>query len=253
MRHIERAALARELEEYLNEAQRQVEGGHDVEEAWKRSRGSASMKKVAEVLASMTGTRERCMYCEDSRATDIDHFWPKARYVTKLFRWDNLLWICSGCNRCKLNRFPLDDLGRPLLVDPTLDEPWSFLFYDSETDELAPRWDLSTEAESAKGVHTLSIVHTLTHQAVAEGRKRTRRNIQRAVRAYMNSSRHDAAAAEELLEAMDDNDGYGLIEWFFVREGRRESPFLELHREWRDIWAQVLSHRKLTTPDADKS
>ncbi len=196
------------------------------------------MTQIVEVLRRMTGKRERCMYCEDSRGTDIEHFWPKEPYPEKSFKWVNLLWACAGCNRVKGARFPLDSSGEPLLIDPTATDPWDVLFYDSETDELTARWERETGKEHPRGLETLEVLSTLRYQAIAEGRGRTRRNLQRAVRAFLGAHSEPAAEAE-LRESVADNDDYGLTSWFFLRDGQREAPFADLCRGHPEVWSRV--------------
>lgn len=179
------------------------------------------------------------MYCEDSRATDIEHFWPRKSYPAKVFAWLNLLWTCAGCNRCKATRFPLGEDGLPLLVDPTAEDPWDFLFYDSETGELAGRWRAETGLEDPKGRETLELLSTLSHQAVVEGRMRSYRGLARAVRTFLASTR-DAVALGELLEAVADCDGAGLAIWFFLREGSDEPPFALLREQCSWAWEKIV-------------
>jgi len=67
----------------------------------------------------------KCAYCESLITVvtygAIEHFYPKAHYVDKTFEWSNLLLSCDKCNDVehKGNRFPLDDDGQPMLIDPT--------------------------------------------------------------------------------------------------------------------------------------
>ncbi len=76
----------------------------------------------------MAGGRDRCMYTGDSEGTDIDHFRPLAHYPEHAFEWKNLLLACSRCNsNDKRDRFPIDEHGQPLLIDPTNDEPLDHL------------------------------------------------------------------------------------------------------------------------------
>lgn len=139
MQPIRRPVLEQALEDYLRFWQAQIDQGADMADIWKRQRQSASMRRIEQVLRGMTGPRERCMYCEDSRGTDVEHFWPKTRYPERVFQWINLLLICAACNRSKGGRFPLDSAALPLLIDPTADDPWDFLFYVSETDLITAR------------------------------------------------------------------------------------------------------------------
>jgi uncharacterized protein (TIGR02646 family) len=67
----------------------------------------------------------KCVYCESkiTAATygAIEHFFPKSVYVDLTFEWSNLLLSCDRCNdpSHKGTKFPLDDQGNPLLLDPT--------------------------------------------------------------------------------------------------------------------------------------
>lgn len=80
MRRILRAELPRRLLFYLEKKQREVDSGGIVSTLWKQARNTQAMKQAFGILASMGGGRQRCMFCEDSRGVDIDHFWPKDAY-----------------------------------------------------------------------------------------------------------------------------------------------------------------------------
>ncbi len=241
MRALQRPELETRLIDYLRDWQLEIDSGSEVVATWKAQRKSASMKRVINVLRQMTGKRERCMYCEDSRGIDVEHFWPKLRYPARAFRWPNLLWACAGCNRVKIDRFPRDETGEPLLIDPTDVDPWDYLFYDPETDELTPRWDPRTRRQHPKGLVTLEILSTLSHQAVAESRRRTCRNLQRALRAFFGTPETSEAEAE-LRESISDNDDFGLAVWFFLREGQEEEPFAELQRRYPEVWERMRAY-----------
>ena len=246
MRRLVRQGLEAGLASYLDRQQELLDGGADVEATWKRQRQSAAMRRIADILSAMTGVRCRCMYCEDSRGTDIEHFRPR-HYRDQVFRWPNLLWICAGCNRCKGNRFPCDSAGQPLLIDPTAEDPWDFLFFDPQTGEITARWDVSTGEEVPKGSQTIQLLSILRHQAITEGRQRVRRNLERAVRRFLErATAEDGEGAhpgllEDLLESIDDADGYGLAHWFFLREGQDEGAFRELRQGFPSAWAEVVA------------
>lgn len=89
---------------------------------WKR-KPRAVFAEIRAVLKAMAGGRERCMYCEDSEGTDIEHFWPKSKHPDRAFSWPNYLLACSHCNsNHKRAKFPMTG-GVPELLDPTTDEP----------------------------------------------------------------------------------------------------------------------------------
>ncbi|MFF5100802.1 MULTISPECIES: HNH endonuclease [Actinosynnema] len=81
-------------------------------------------KNLREALSDFAAGRNRCMYCGDNEGTDIDHYRPLALEPLLAYTWLNHLLACSRCNsHHKRERFPCDDEGLPLLLDPTVDEP----------------------------------------------------------------------------------------------------------------------------------
>lgn len=65
----------------------------------------------------------KCAYCERHRGQElqVDHYRPKKRrdaqtepqynqpgYYWLAYEWSNLIALCSKCNRCKSNKFPLE-------------------------------------------------------------------------------------------------------------------------------------------------
>ncbi|GHE58673.1 HNH endonuclease [Streptomyces capitiformicae] len=79
-------------------------------------------------LRGMAPGYELCMYCGNNEAMDIDHFEPLSLAPQRTFDWQNHLYACSMCNsHHKRNSFPYDENGRPLLIDPTVQEPLEHL------------------------------------------------------------------------------------------------------------------------------
>lgn len=107
---------------------------------------------------------DKCAYCERADVTanfhgDVEHLRPKAGWVQKkgdalsspgyywlAYDWDNLLFSCQHCNQThKKNLFPLkvpkkrslshhEDVARerPILVDPTREDPSEFIEFREE-------------------------------------------------------------------------------------------------------------------------
>lgn len=126
MRAIVRVALsAQTLQALQQQSDRVASAAEPSAEAVRRwdSKPKAAFDEVRDALRQMARGRERCMYCEDSAGTDIEHFWPKATYPNRAFQWENYLLACSHCNsNQKRERFPLTD-GRPDLIDPSVEDP----------------------------------------------------------------------------------------------------------------------------------
>jgi hypothetical protein len=55
--------------------------------AWKAFRQVVAAKPVVDELRRMAGTRNRCLYCSDSRAADVDHYFPIAVDHFRAFAW----------------------------------------------------------------------------------------------------------------------------------------------------------------------
>ncbi|MEU9979481.1 hypothetical protein [Streptomyces sp. NPDC051014] len=89
---------------------------------------TAPKRQVRTALESMARGAVRCMYCDDSRATDIDHFEPLERAPLRAFVWVNHLLACSFCNsNAKRSQYPVSADGTCLLVDPTTEDPTDHL------------------------------------------------------------------------------------------------------------------------------
>ncbi len=73
-------------------------------------------REVRRLLRAMCCGPNRCMYCEDSSADQIDHFRPKDYYPGWVFVWANYYWSCGRCNRKKSNRFAVMTCSNPLKI-----------------------------------------------------------------------------------------------------------------------------------------
>ena len=80
--------------------ERQVKKGMQLFETRRRSAG---FRPILSTLKQMCSGPQRCCYCEDSQATDVEHIWPKDFYPDLAFTWENYLFACTRCNRPKSN------------------------------------------------------------------------------------------------------------------------------------------------------
>ncbi|MCX6379572.1 MAG: hypothetical protein NT023_08865 [Armatimonadetes bacterium] len=128
-------------------AEQVAEGKREYELARKRT----EFKPILNALNSMCSGAQRCHYCEDSAATDVEHIHPKDFYPQLVFDWENYLYACTRCNRPKSNRFDIHahttgerlsvpalvkatgthpELGDPLLINPRLEDPMELMILD---------------------------------------------------------------------------------------------------------------------------
>jgi uncharacterized protein (TIGR02646 family) len=99
-------------------------GGTSVAARDEWTKAAAPKRHVRQLLKQMAHGMHRCMYCEDSLGTDIDHFQPIADAPLRAFDWSNHLLACSHCNsNAKRDEYPCDPHGCCLLVDPSVEDP----------------------------------------------------------------------------------------------------------------------------------
>ena len=125
-----------------------VETGRQLFEA---KRPNAGFRPILSALKQMCSGPQRCCYCEDSQATDVEHIWPKDFYPDLVFIWENYLYACTRCNRPKSNicdiYLPADGTrlkvpqfvkkhkdhpptGDPVLINPRRENPLDFMMLD---------------------------------------------------------------------------------------------------------------------------
>lgn len=144
MRQLHRPALPANVQDYLQKKQAEVDGhpspSAEAKRVWPGARDTIAFQSIQDHLKRMNGDEHHCMYCDHNEARHIDHFHPKSRYPERAFRWDNYFLACDVCNGTKLDQFPLDPQGKPLLVNSAEEDPHPELPYSLSTgkyDELA--------------------------------------------------------------------------------------------------------------------
>lgn len=189
------------------------------------------------------------MYCVDSHGSDIDHFWPKSTYPGRTFLWSNMLLCCTECGRFKGNQFPLSRTGEPMLVDPSVMDPWEFLDFDPDTGNVTARFDPSSGMPSPEGEITVRLLHLDRREGMAEGYRRTFRRLAACVRQALNA---ESFNGDRLVVELIHADTHGLMGWCFGPAGARLQPFEELRSRSPDAWAAcaaaVLSDPATRTP-----
>jgi len=132
-----------------------------------------------------------CMYCYESRGTDVDHFVPIARDPLLTFEWRNHVLACGYCNQqAKKELFPLDPAGHPLLLDPT-------------TDDSAEHMTLATSGEyielTDRGAETIAVLRLNDRSELVEARYRSWRGVIRIFEQAAGRRRHlDTDDVEDL-------------------------------------------------------
>ncbi|MBK9370974.1 MAG: hypothetical protein IPN01_32570 [Deltaproteobacteria bacterium] len=115
----------------------------------------------------------KCAYCECVDPRDVEHFYPKSRHPERMFRWDNLLFVCKTCNLDKNEQLPMDG-AQPLLIEPSVEDPARFFSWDPDTGR--PLLD-SEPTRRRRAEETIKILPGLKHQDLAEERRKLRLDV----------------------------------------------------------------------------
>ena len=246
MRRVSRSQLDATTLRKLNEKQlranrKKAENSLDVTSDWEAARKTKPLATVLSHLKAMSGSTERCMYCLDSHGTDIDHFWPKSIYPEKMYWWQNHLLNCTECGRIKGIKFRLLN-GVPLLIDPTVEEPWQYLDFEPTTGIITARYDKDTDNWSERGNTTVETLELDRREALARRHLKTFRRLSHHVKTYLADG---TPPATELIEKLQDDDDHDLLGWCVYGDGGNAEPFRSLREQHPDVWQvlEVALHR----------
>lgn len=198
MRKLERPELDAASKAYLGKLSKKVRTSNDAVRQWD-AKSPAAFQNIRETLETMATGRGRCMYCEDSQGTDIEHFYPKKKYPKRAFRWDNYLLACSHCNsNLKRERFPL--AGRqPALLNPTADDPFEHLAFLPTTGEFA-----AIGPKGQPSIDVFGLNDVATPRKLPEARRETLLKLQLLLEEYDKclkaKKREGAALAKQTIQ-----------------------------------------------------
>ena len=194
----------------------------------KNIKGNHVFDDVKEKLLTMSAGAERCHYCEDSKADEVEHILPKDVYPDRCYIWGNYVYACGNCNGPKNNKCAVIDLagnlidltppkkkknqpppipvrppqGRQALIDVTTENPLDFLILDLKTGSFTFS-ELPDEntIEFKRAKYTLEILR-LNHRPHL---KKARCEAYNAYKARLKEYIHDKVngnATPEELQAM---------------------------------------------------
>ncbi|SDS61050.1 TIGR02646 family protein [Actinoplanes derwentensis] len=157
-------------------------------EKWQNA--TVTRQDLKKQLLTMCARPSFCMYCYESRGTDVDHFTPIIHDPLQTFDWDNHILACGFCNQqAKKETFPLDAAGHPLLLDPSVAD-----FADHMTMASTGEFiDLTPQ-----GRETIDVLGLNARSELVDARHRSWRGVLRVFR--------EAATAQRPLDADDVED-----------------------------------------------
>ncbi len=173
--------------------------------------GKRTFEDVRDVLRAMCNAPERCMYCEDNEATDIEHIRPKSEYPKAAFVWENFLLACPTCN----SRFKGSQYHRDFM-DPSSPgyDLWKRWVFDPRTGHYFPGSD--SDEGASETLRILGFDHR--REGLAERRRRYLTLLVTGIRDYAKAKAAGRTArAQELARSLS---AYfpALVEWVLTRD-----------------------------------
>ncbi len=167
------------------------------------------------MLRAMCNGPQRCMYCEESMATAIEHMRPRSSYPEATFVWENYLLACSTCN----SKFKRDRYCEGFL-DPSSPgyDLWARWQFDPLTGHYVPRDVADTGATG-----TLEILgFDERRQILADLRKERLVNLVEDIRAYgIAKEQGDTLKARKIARTLS-HLFPALVEWLLVEDPEPE-------------------------------
>ena len=176
--------------------------------------GNATFNDVKLKLIQMSSGAERCHYCEDSKADEVDHLLPKDAYPNHCYSWNNYYYACGTCNGPKNNKCAVIDAttntlvdttpprksknGPPLpppqpplagisaFVDPVNENPLDYFFLDLNTGTFVfSELPANNTSEYQKAKYTLEVFRLNTRPSLSKARGSAYVNFKARLRIYI--------------------------------------------------------------------
>jgi hypothetical protein len=171
---------------------------------------------IRDVLDTMCAGNSRRMYCEDSYAYQIEHFWPRSVYADKIFVWSNYLYSCGRCNITKRNNFEIYRTvdrrrikvttkhneqppsqpapGEPVLIDPCAEDPADFPWLDMTPGSFlyTPKRGLPGRAR-ARAIYTIDLLGLNKRPELPRGRQWAYRTYCSLLRDFIQQKKNGAS------------------------------------------------------------
>lgn len=199
---------------------------------WENRTKNRAFAEIRGALTKMAHGNERCMYCNASEAADIDHFRPLSLYPGHAFVWENYLLACSICNsHRKGDRFPLDEDGQTLLINPTWDDPAAHLDYSVETGRYG---HIDRRGEVS------NVTFGLNRKKLPAERMKAWRNLGRFLRNYDSLLAHDNLVDAEIQREDILQEPHGaLLVWLLAHRDELDASLREILDRRPEIAAWV--------------
>jgi uncharacterized protein (TIGR02646 family) len=177
-------------------------------------------------LTAMCQGGNRCAYCEDAPADEIEHFKPKSIFPSQCFVWENYLYACGICNLAKSNQFAVfpglqadfieipknwaetnDDepTGDPSLINPRAENPLDFLFLDIQhkSFHFAPLPDEIQDPQGfKKAEYTAKVLKLNDRDYLVSARRNAYTALKAMLENYVRNREADPTAASTIYSTI---------------------------------------------------
>lgn len=239
-------AFQREIDEIFDYAQRV-----SIAAAKFKSRNTdrnATFRVVRETLTEMCFGAQRCCYCEDSAATQIDHHRPKSLYPDLVFVWENYVYACSGCNMPKQDRYAIfaqqtgdllsvarstkapvvpPETGEVALIDPRRENPLDFMRLDiRDTFRFMP-YGLPESRTYQRAKYTIEVLQLNRRDYLPLARRQAYNGYVSHLHHYMRLRDQDVTPLrlQEIVQSIQ-NEKHPTV-WFEMKRQYQRIPFLQ--------------------------
>ena len=207
---------------------------------WGKS--NKTFDEIKKKLRQMLNDTDRCAYCEDSYADEIEHIYPKSIYPEKTFVWENYLYACGPCNGPKNSQFALiDSVGQlqnitpPLkipedyvfrrpaalqaaLIDPRVENPLQFLELDiTSTFRFVPAIGLNAQ-DHLRALFTIRVLRLNDREYLVKAREKAFENYKARLKEYIEE--RNKGATQPKLDKLISG----------IKEGNHQTVWFEIKR-----------------------
>jgi uncharacterized protein (TIGR02646 family) len=185
-----------------------------------------TFRVVRRKLEEMCSGALRCVYCEDSRADEVEHIRPKDLYPEQVFAWANYVYACGPCNGPKNNQFAVFSLatgnlvevtrkrnqpveppenGEHAFIDPRQENPLDLLDLDLvDTFRFLPMVSEKQAKENQKADYTIRVLRLNERDDLVRARKEAYGDYRARLKEYISERDNGASpnALANLIKAL---------------------------------------------------
>jgi uncharacterized protein (TIGR02646 family) len=188
-------------------------------------KGNATFDAVKVALIEICSGAQRCCYCEDSCADEVEHLQPKDLYPQVVFVWDNYAYACGPCNSPKNNKFAVfvvgtgvkTDVTRPhdapvvapiagssVLINPREEDPFDFMYLDVlGTFRFEPLEDDTSKQSYQRAAYTIELLGLNRRSYLVKARREAYGSYRARLKEYI-SKRNQGEDTEHYIAGIID-------------------------------------------------